>query len=259
MSDLQPKPTDAEIVASFLRVFCEPLGRAIVAEMQAKGLVVHVDIVAPAQQVQEFRANADQGKYESLERQYKTALAEIEKLRAVPFARHDENGPTEPKRTPEGKIILHVPGPSDWAKDERQDDPNDAAKAEVLDELIEHEDALTALPLKTRKCENCIRWIGGSCRSTRSPKANTSTGAANVCDWYFPREQGPAEPPAPAKIVKKNKTDWNPKPKGKCSHCGGTFPLVREGVLKAHDAEGKLYQLGHGDKSRPCAGSGKKP
>ncbi len=70
--------TNAETVSAFLNVLCVPLSRAIVDELQHRGLTM---LAAPAKvSIQQFQANADQGDYEAMERQYVAALARCTEL-----------------------------------------------------------------------------------------------------------------------------------------------------------------------------------
>ena len=223
------RPTDAEIVTSFLHVFTVPLARAIVAEMKGQGLTATpaaVDVVGGLQEKidlleDELMAvcmtrNAALANLKSAQLEIQELHLELSRLRARQAVEVD----TEP-----------------------DDDDDDIAAA--FDAAHDFEDADVPLSVKPKKaCQNCLRWIKGKCGSKSGPHAHTSTGAGCTCDWHVERPPSP-----PAKPV-----DGRRLPRGLCHVCYREYPVTGQGIYP-HDIHGMEYRAGRGDYGNPCVGS----
>jgi hypothetical protein len=262
MNDIA-KPTDLEMLASLARVSAEYIARAlqhdgqlardVVTELVARGLALRQD----GQDVQRFQASADHGDYETMEQQYKAALAQIGELTQQ---LRDANEKYEKmhaawRRTQEELANLQARTETARVRELAPDEWEDVIEpdSDSTDEI--------PLPLKPKPsptCQTCVRWAGGVCRSTKSLKANTHTGAGDSCACHFPREKclvtpEPIARPAPKTPVR------TLRPRGTCKVCGGTFVVCLSGMIQRHDADGVAYYGGRGDRNRVCLGSGKAP
>jgi len=100
-------------------------------------------------------------------------------------------------------------------------------------------------------------------RSIGGPGRRDDEATADAFDAAAEFEDDPSMPePAPRALVRRKTVlsiQHAARQRAVCRYCGRSFLLVRGGVLHAHDAHGKVYQAGYGDRKNPCLGSGERP
>jgi hypothetical protein len=114
------------------------------------------------------------------------------------------------------------------------------------------------------KCEKCLRWTSGVCRSDTGPKANLTVGAGDGCPMWLPRAAALLTPPVPdgdgngdgPRKRRPSGQKTGPQPRARCPHCATEHAVIGKSPhLFPHDAGGVEYRLGRGDRSRPCPGN----
>lgn len=266
----QVTPSNAEIVGSFLNVLCKPLGRAIVDELQDRGLAVPID----RDKLTDSRAEVDRlkGVIERLEteareyremlsgdrRQADKMLSRIEMLRAQ-LADKSAVGLADTKK------------------------PAHAAEEEVKRLRTARESGReTLIPLVAPRatCETCCWWSGKVCQRQGCKWVNHHRGAATpACEKYvftqIPRGRAIAQvgegigthrPVKPVderipEIRKRAMTPDDPRkgPKRRavCPACHTEHAVNKLGECYPHDVHGVEFRAGRGDRSRRCSGKKK--